>query len=114
MLFKDKYGEAAVEVLDILDNTEEEYVNKIPKSFIKFLVDNASLDYSVNFDHSKSIDELDLKEETKELLGTIYIRWWSTKEQKEYFKKKIIEVERKKQEMLRQKYNPDNIFKKFN
>ena len=68
-MFRNEYGEAAVEVLDILDNTNKEDVAKIPSSFIKFLVDNASEDYVVNFDHSKPISELNIKEKTKEILG---------------------------------------------
>ena len=36
-MFRNEYGEAAVEVLDILDNTNKEDVAKIPSSFIKFL-----------------------------------------------------------------------------
>ena len=32
-----EYGEAAVEVLDILNYTNQEDVRKIPQSFIKFL-----------------------------------------------------------------------------
>ena len=52
-MFNNEYGEAAVEVLDILDNTNKTDVDKIPSNFIKFLVDNASEDYKVNLDHSK-------------------------------------------------------------
>ena len=40
-MFNNEYGEAAVEVLDILDNTNKTDVDKIPSNFIKFLVDNA-------------------------------------------------------------------------
>ena len=65
-MFSNEYGEAAVEVLDILDNTNKSDVAKIPTSFIKFLVDNASEDYRVNLDHSKLISEMNLKEKTKE------------------------------------------------
>ena len=57
-MFSNEYGEAAVEVLDILDNTNKSDVDKIPTSFIKFLVDNASEDYKVNLDHSKLISEM--------------------------------------------------------
>lgn len=109
-MFRDEYGEAAVEVLDILDNTNKEEVAKIPSSFIKFLVDNASEDYVVNFDHSKPISELNIKEKTKEILGTIYINWWCDNNQKEQYKKQIEEQEKREQEQLREKYNPNNIF----
>jgi len=106
-----EYSEAAVEVLDILDNTDRQAVNKIPKDFIKFLIDIASYDYVVNFDHSKPINELNLKERTKELLGVIYINWWCDESQRGQYKKEIEEKEKREQEKLREKYNPDNIFK---
>ena len=57
-MFSNEYGEAAVEVLDILDNTNKADVDKIPKNFIKLLVEIASEDYEVNLDHSKLISEM--------------------------------------------------------
>lgn len=113
-MFSNEYGEAAVEVLDILDNTNKEDVAKIPSSFIKFLVDNASEDYVVNFDHSKPISELNIKEKTKEILGTIYINWWCDKKDKENYTKQIKELEIKRQEEIREKYNPNKIFENKN
>ena len=109
-MFNNEYGEAAVEVLDILDNTNKEDLEKIPSSFIKFLTENASMDYKVNFDHSKPISELNLKEKTKEILGVIYINWWCDKKEQEEYKKKIEEQEVRKQEELKEKYNPNKIF----
>lgn len=109
-MFKIEYGEAAVEVLDILDNTNKTDVEKIPSSFIKFLVEIASTDYKVNFDHSKPIYELNINEKTKEILGTIYINWWSSEESKKQYQKQIKEYEKRKQEEIREKYNPDKIF----
>lgn len=109
-MFEIEYGEAAVEVLDILDNTNKTEGEKIPKSFIKFLVEIASTDYKVNFDHSKPISELNIKEKTREILGTIYINWWSDGESQRQYKKQVEEYEKKKQEEIREKYNPDKIF----
>ena len=74
-------SEAAVEVLDILDNTIPEDVSKIPIAFIEFLKSIASKDYVPNLDHSKPMNEMDIKEETKGILGTIYRKWWSIKEE---------------------------------
>lgn len=113
-MFELEYGEAAVEVLDILDNTNKEVVEKIPLSFIKFLVGIASEDYEVNFDHSKAINELNLKEKTKELLGVIYINWWCDEKDKEKYKKRIAELEIKRQQEMREKYNPNKIFENKN
>ncbi len=109
-MFNNEYGEAAVEVLDILDNTNKTDVDKIPSNFIKFLVDNASEDYKVNLDHSKLISEMNLKEKTKEILGVIYINWWCDKKDKEDYMRQIKELEIKKQEEIKEKYNPNKIF----
>ena len=102
-MFSNEYGEAAVEVLDILNNTKKTDVDKIPSNFIKFLVDNASEDYKVNLDHSKLISEMNLKETTKEILGVIYINWWCDKKDKEDYTKQI-----------KEKYNPNKIFESKN
>ena len=109
-MFELEYSEAAVEVLDILDNTNKADVDKIPTSFIKFLVEIASEDYKVDLDHSKLISEMDLKEKTKEILGVIYINWWCDKKDKENYIKQIKELEIKSQKEIREKYNPNKIF----
>ena len=113
-MFSNEYGEAAVEVLDILDNTNKSDVDKIPMSFIKFLVEIASEDYRVNLDHSKLISEMNLKEKTKEILGVIYINWWCDKKDKENYEKQIKELEIKRQEEIKEKYNPNKIFENKN
>ena len=109
-MFKLEYGEAAVEVLDILDNTNKSDFNKIPPNFIKFLVEIASEDYIVNLDHSKKISEMNLKEKTKEILGVIYINWWCDKEDKEIYIKQIKQLEMKRKEEIIKKYNSNKIF----
>ena len=105
------YSEAATEVLAILDNTEIESVNKIPKSFINFLKDNSSKTYKPNFDKRKSIKELNLQPKTQALLGLIYLKYWADEEEKEKFNKKIKVNEEKYQKELREKYSRENLFK---
>ena len=109
-MFELEYGEAAVEVLDILDNTDETDVSKIPQSFISFLVNIASEDYEVDFDHTQPVSQYNLKEKTRELLGYIYINWWCDKEEKEKYLNKAKEYERVKQVELSEKYNIDKVF----
>ena len=110
-MFSDEYGHAAVEVLDVLDNTRLEDVKKIPTSFMEFLVNNADDEYLVDLDHSKPISELNISEKAKELLGYIYINWWCNKEEREEYDNQIKQLREKKQEDQRRLYNPDNIFK---
>ena len=104
------YSEAAVEVLDILDHTATEKVKLIPTKFINYLKENAARDYTVNLDYSKPINEMNIKIETKGIIGTICRNWWWNIDQKQEYARLIKEKEIKQQEELREKYNPD-VFK---
>lgn len=107
-----EYSEAAVEVLDILNYTNQEDVRKIPQSFIKFLTEIANKNYKANFNHNGPISGLNLKKQTRELLGFIYITWWcNDKERNNY--KNIIHSNNTKAEITDQidTYDIDDIFK---
>ena len=105
------YSEAIVETLDILKHTNQDAVNKIPKRFIRFLKNNASKDYHVELEHSKPINEMDIKEETKGILGMIYRNWWCSEEEKARIKRSIEYREIAKKEQMDKQYNPDDVFK---
>lgn len=106
------YREAVTEVLDILKHMEESYISKVPKKFMEFLEKNKDKDYNPNFDHSKKLNELNLKEKTKDILAIIYMNYWCDENKKIEYKKLLNENEKIYQEEIREKYNPDNIFKK--
>ena len=93
-----EYSEAAVEALDILNSIEEEELNKIPQSFIKFLSSIASHTYKVDFDKNLSLSELKLKDKTKEILGFIYINWLCSDEQREVYKNEIKQEKKENKE----------------
>ena len=105
-----QYSEAAVEVLDILNYTNKEDVQKIPQSFIRFLMDISSKTYKSNLNHELPISGLNLKEQTKELLGFMYITWWCSKDEQEEYKKQIHNNNMKKEE-VKEIYNSTDIFK---
>lgn len=105
-----EYSEAAVEVLEILNHTNKGDVARIPQSFIKFLTNISSKSYKVKFNYEQPINGLNLKKQTKELLGFIYITWWCDKEEREKYKKLIHESNIKNEE-IKEKYNVNDIFK---
>lgn len=106
-----EYSKAIAEVLDILKHTNREDVNKISPEFMSFLKDNAAKNYIPQFNHTNSITSLNLNEKTIGILSVINSQFWCTPEQKELFDSKLMENERRYQEELRKKYNPDDIFK---
>lgn len=105
-----EYSEAAVEVLDILNHTNKEDVARIPQSFIKFLTNISSKSYKVKFNHEQPINGLNLKKQTRELLGFIYITWWCNKEDRDKYKNLIHEGNIKKEE-IREQYDANDLFK---
>ena len=105
-----EYSEAAVEVLDILNHTAREDVELIPQSFIKFLTDISSKSYKVQFNHEQPVNGMNLRKQTRELLGYIYITWWCNKEEREKYKNLIHEGNIKKEE-IRELYDANDLFK---
>lgn len=106
-----EYRQAISEVLDILEHTKKEDVNKISPEFIKFLNENSDKEYIPNLDHMKRIKDMNLNEKTIGILSIINSKFWCSNEQKEKFKNKLKENEIQYQTELREKYNPDNLFK---
>ena len=108
-MLNQRYAEASVEVLDILEHMDPNDLVKVSNKFIDFLKENASREYMCNLDYSKKLNEMNLKEETRGLLALMYENYWCPEEEKQDLQKKFYENEQKYQEELRQKYNPDNI-----
>jgi len=106
-----EFSEGISETLDVLKHTNRVYVDKISRKFMEFLEKNKSDSYSSNLDHSKKLNEMNLKEKTKDILAVIYMNYWCTPQQKAEYSELLRENERKYQEELREKYNPDNIFR---
>ena len=107
-----EYSEAISEVLDILQNSDDNIVKRIPQKLIEFWEKNKSLTYIPNLDHNKTIDEMNLKDKTRDIITMIYLEYICDTDEKNDMKKILIENEEKYQEELRNKYNPDSIFKK--
>lgn len=107
-----EYSEAIVEVLDILQNSDDNIIERIPKELIEFWERNKSETYKPSLDHSKPINEMDLKKKTKSLIAMIYLYYLCDEEEKNNLNSILKSNEEKYQKELREKYNPDNIFKK--
>lgn len=110
-MINNEYSIAISEVLDILNHTEKEYVDKISSEFIEYLKENASKEYIPNLNHTKTIKEMNLGIKTKTILAIIYEKYWCTSEEKKVFINHLIENEKEYQKKLRETYDPDNLFK---
>lgn len=103
---------AYVEVLEILNYVEEEYVKKIPIEIISFFENNKSIDYKFVYDTEKTLKEQVSNNTTLTLLAMIDLNYWCEDEgRKKELIKKYSENENRYQTILKEKYNIDNIFK---
>ena len=103
---------AMAEVLHYLKGIRQEDIEKIPKKLLKLFEENANKEYIGNFDYNKPLKELDLLDETRGFIAMICLNYWCrTKEEKQDYINKLNQNEIKYQDELRQKYNPDDIFK---
>lgn len=106
-----KVSEGISEALVILKNIDNVYTEKLPQKFKDFLEQNQSATYIPNIDLSKELKDMKLKKETRNILELMYLNYWSTPEEKKEFMDILNENERKYQEYINEKYNPDNLFK---
>lgn len=109
----DEYKIATTEVLSILEYLPQSEVDKIPNKFKEFLKENSLSDYKPSFDYSLGLDKIELKHKTKLLLAMIYKNYLCSKEEQLEYDKILCQNEENHQKYLREKYNPDNLFKKM-
>lgn len=102
---------AYAEILEILDYMEEEYVNKIPQKLINVIKENALDTYERHLDANVPLEEQEISEKTTAILAMLMLNYWcESPEQKQELTDMFNENERKYQEELQRKYDPNNIF----
>lgn len=101
------YKNSFKEVYEILQNTEDELVKKIPFKFIKFLESNMNKEYQTNIDNTVELDKQLILPETENILSLIYRNYWATEEEKANFNNKD------KNEYIGQEFKGNNIYEIF-
>lgn len=109
-----EYSEAIVELLEILEYSDDNILEKIPKKLIKFWKRNKSKTYKPNLDHDKSISEMNLKDKTKSILSMIYLNYLCNDEESKKIKSIINHNEEIYQTELVKKYNLQYLEKEQN
>lgn len=109
----DRNSCAYKEIYEILKIFPSELVNKVPKDKIDFFYKNMDNNYEYNIS-KETFDGQTMLEETAAILTILFRDYWASPEQRE----KLIGFTKNAQSVIekedREKYNPDNIFKKHN
>lgn len=111
---KQEYKEAFSEVNEIIKMMPDELTNKIPSKFREMLEDERDKEYNPNI--QEPLEKCKLKNETIIILGLIYRDFLCSQDEKRRLQEKdareLQEVQKAIEEEIREKYNPDDIFKR--
>ena len=107
------YKNSFKEVYDILENTEEDLLSKIPNSFMNFIKNNMNVDYKTSINLNETIDKQHLLKETEAILSLIYRSYWATDEEKNEFAEKDNLELIKEEEQKKEQYQGKDIYKVF-
>ena len=104
---------AYAEVDMILSFMEVKYVEKIPKKMRELFENEKLQNYEPRINPQIPLEEQNLQKKTYAILAMLNLNYWCDDEnEKQELIKLYAENDRKKEEELKEKYNPDNIFKK--
>lgn len=108
-----KTRQAYSEIDEFLGLLSEEQRNEIPKKLRDFFKEEKDQEYFKNIDKDIPIKDQNLKEETLAIITLLNLQYWCKDEEE---KKRLQEIyaqnEKEYQDMLYEKYNPNDIFKK--
>lgn len=107
-----EFAEASAEIDEIIKYLPIEYTEKIPTKLKKFFKDVKAKEYVANINPYKKLDEQELKPKTKTLLTILYRNYWCDENKKNELDNLLNNNDKKYEELLIKKYNPDNIFMK--
>ena len=101
------------EVYSILDLLGDKYIKRLPKNLYNLIKNEKLNTYNPKYDISIPLDEQNIKKDSLSMSALFHLNYWcesdiDKKELREIFDKN----EKCYQEEIREKYNPDNIFKK--
>jgi len=100
------------EVLEVLNNMDKKYVNKIPKKLIDYFNDNSSDNYIKHIDPNVDLKEQKLNKKTLDILALINLKYWTKNEEhRKRLLKQYSDNEKKLQKERSIKYNSEELFK---
>ena len=112
MSISTKTRQAYSEIDEFLELLTDEQKNKIPLKLRELFKEEKDKDYIKIIDPKIPIKEQNLREETLALIALLNLQYWCEDDaEKETLKQIYAENERQYNEILREKYNPDNLFK---
>ena len=105
------YSNAYTEVYTIINNLDEEELNKIPEEVQEAISTHRNTEYFYELNEELDLQNQPMLPETKALLFNLFRDYLSTPEQREKIKRMQAEDRRKLEEKKKQEYGEIDIFK---
>lgn len=102
------------EVLEVISHLSKEEYNKIPKEKIELYKEKMDKEYIFKINPQIDLAEQNISKEAKVILINLYRDFFATEEQKEQINKLLDQNQIKANKEKREKYNPNDLFKKNN
>ena len=110
----DIYKKAYTEVLEILSYLPEEEYSKIPIEKIVFYKENMDKNHIYKIDPKIDLTKQNISQETNAILVSLFRDYFATERQKKILNDLLNQNQRKLENIKKEKYYSENIFKKEN
>lgn len=107
-----KYAKAYTEVVELLNALPIDEFNQIPSEEIEFYKENMDKDYNFSIDSGVDLSKQNISFEANNIIIDIFQKYFATEEQKKKIEKILEKNSAEEDALKRERYNPDNIFKK--
>lgn len=108
---EESYIIAYSQVSCLIKELPSSYVERIPTKLIDLINNNSDEKYKIKIDKAKKLNEQGFSDKARDLVALLKYNYWSTDEEKVKLKEIFDKNEKKKEELLEQKYSTDNLFK---
>lgn len=106
-----EYIQANTEIKCLLKYFPINYIKKLPTKLLEMIYKNSDDKYNIEVDLKKGLKKQNISKKAKDMLAVLTYNYWSTETEKKDIIERLNENENTYQEKLREKYNPDSIFK---
>ncbi len=108
-----KTKEIYSEVYQVLSLLGNEYIDKLPNSLFNMLKEKKNISYTPQYIEDIPLNKQNIKKETLAIIALLHLNYWCDNEKEKLELKQILKNnEDRYQQELRNKYNPEDIFKK--
>lgn len=105
------YNKRLVEVSEILNHLKKSDYDKIPKEVIDIIEKNKDKEYIWKYDETKDLKNQNVSKDTIAILSYINMQYLLNEEQRKFVQEIFNENQKKLENLKKDKYNSDNLFK---